>query len=268
MRGANHCGAQGLKALLITPAAPAPVLRLWRLRAAFFIDSLMTQTVARPEMRPAPPPPGDFAAPLRLQVSGLCVMRGGRRVLENVDFHLASGAALVVTGRNGVGKSTLLRALAGLLPPEEGTITLEGGPPDVDLPRQAHYLAHADGMKAALSVSENLDFWASYLGGGQDARSLPTAEALAAVGLSHALHAPFGALSAGQKRRAALARLLVAYRPLWLLDEPLTALDRGSREKIAGVMQAHCAQGGLIVAATHEPLGLDGVIELALGVRS
>lgn len=227
----------------------------------------MTQTAVHPEFGSAPLPPADFVAPLRLQVAGLCVMRGGRRVLDHVDFHLTSGEALVVTGRNGVGKSTLLRTLAGLLPPVAGAITLAGGPTDLDLPRQSHYLAHADGMKAALSVSENLDFWASYLGGGQDARSRPTAEALAIVGLSHALHAPFGALSAGQKRRAALARLLVAFRPLWLLDEPLTALDRASREKVARVMQTHCEQGGLIVAATHEPLGLDGVAELALGAR-
>jgi len=253
--------------LLITPAVPAPVLRLWRGVRAFFIDLPMIEPDARPERPTGPRLRANGAAPLELSVAGLSVARGGRRVLENVDFRLASGEALVVTGRNGVGKSTLLRALAGLLPPLAGTIVLEGGDPDADLPRQTHYLAHADGMKAALSVAENLEFWASYLGDDLDARSKPTAGALAAVGLTHALHAPFGALSAGQKRRAALARLLVAWRPLWLLDEPLTALDRGSREKIAGVMQTHCAQGGLIVAATHEPLGLDGVAELALGTK-
>ncbi len=253
--------------MLITPAVPAPVLPLWRDVPAFFIDLPMIEPDARPERSTGPRQRSNAAAPLELRVAGLSVARGGRQVLENVDFRLASGEALVVTGRNGVGKSTLLRALAGLLPPLSGTIALEGGDPDADLPRQAHYLAHADGMKAALSVAENLEFWASYLGDDLDARSKPTAGALAAVGLTHALHAPFGALSAGQKRRAALARLLVAWRPLWLLDEPLTALDRGSREKIAGVMQAHCAQGGLIVAATHEPLGLDGVAELALGTK-
>lgn len=253
--------------MLITPAVPAPVLRLWRGAGAFFIEFPMAQPDARPERPTDPRPRASGAAPLELRVAGLSVARGGRRVLENVDFRLSSGEALVVTGRNGVGKSTLLRALAGLLPPVAGTITLDGGAPEADLPRQAHYLAHADGMKAALSVAENLDFWASYLGDGQDARSRPAAEALAAVGLTQALHAPFGALSAGQKRRAALARLLVAWRPLWLLDEPLTALDRASRAKIAGVMLAHCARGGLIVAATHEPLGLAGVAELALGTR-
>jgi len=232
---------------------------LWRIVAAFSIGLSMETHPHRPH--------ADLHPALRLRVENLAVARGGRPVLEGVSFALSGGEALVVTGRNGAGKSTLLRALAGLLSPIAGTIALEGGGPDADLPRQSHYLAHADGMKAALSVAENLDFWASYLGSAQDARSRPMIEALAAVGLTHALHAPFGALSAGQKRRAALARLLVAWRPLWLLDEPLTALDRGSRKKIAGVMQAHCAQGGMIVAATHEPLGIDGAGELALGTQ-
>ena len=261
-----------MNALLITPAAPAPVsepdLGLWRDVSAFFIDFPMTPTDALSE-RPPSSRQGAWGGPiLQLRVEDLCVSRGGRRVLGNVCFRLGGGEALLVTGRNGVGKSTLLRALAGLLPIATGSIALEGGVADADLPQLTHYLAHADGMKAALSVAENLEFWAAYLGGGEDARSRSPAEALTAVGLEHALHAPFGALSAGQKRRAALARLLVAWRPLWLLDEPLTALDRGSREKIAQCMQAHCALGGLIVAATHEPLGLDGVAELALGATA
>ncbi len=254
-----------MNALIITTAALTPVSRLWRSASAFFIDFSMTEPGALPGRPPTFRQPADAPPILRLRVAGVCVARGGRRVLDNVDFRLAGGGALVVTGRNGVGKSTLLRALAGLLPLAAGTIALEGGAPDADVIRLSHYLAHADGMKAALSVGENLDFWAAYLGGGRDRRSRPPAEALAAVGLSHALHAPFGALSAGQKRRAALARLLVVWRPLWLLDEPLTALDRASREKIAQMMQAHCSLGGLIVAATHESLGLDGVAELALG---
>ena len=206
-------------------------------------------------------------APLRLDVAGLAVARGGRLVLAGIDFSLAAGAALVITGRNGVGKSTLLRALAGLLPHAAGAVGLVGAP-DADLPRQAHYLAHADGMKAALTVQENLDFWRAWLAAPAAAVSLDPPEALARVGLGHALRAPFGALSAGQKRRAALARLLVAHRPLWLLDEPMTALDRGSREKFAEVMREHCGRGGLIVAATHEPLGLPAAAELSLEMRA
>ena len=217
-------------------------------------------------MEPKPHRPhAEIRSDLRLRVEGLTVPRGGRAVLEDVSFALAGGEALVVTGPNGAGKSTLLRAIAGLLPRLSGLVTLEGAPPETELPQLAHYLAHADGMKAALSVAENLEFWAAYLGRGSDPRSRSIAGALEAVGLGHAAKAPFGALSAGQKRRAALARLLVAFRPLWLLDEPLTALDRASRENFATAMRDHCARGGLIVAATHEPLGLEEAGELALG---
>ncbi|WP_292529870.1 heme ABC exporter ATP-binding protein CcmA [Methylocystis sp.] len=202
---------------------------------------------------------------MRLCVENLSVSRGGRMVLDRLSFSLSSGRALVVTGPNGAGKSTLLRALAGLLPRAGGSVGLAGGPPEAELPQQAHYLAHSDGMKAALTVEENLDFWSAYLAQTPDQRNRTVEAALGVVGLSHVVSAPLGVLSAGQKRRAALARLLVAFRPLWLLDEPLTALDRASRDKFAAAMREHCAQGGLIVAATHEPLGLEEAKELALG---
>jgi heme exporter protein A len=210
------------------------------------------------------PPAAVTPAPTGLRVAGLCVDRGGRRVLSNISFSVASGEALVVTGRNGVGKSTLLRALAGLLP-RAGAVALEGVGEDNEPGPRAHYLAHADGLKAALTVAENLEFWANYLGGA-GGRAIP--EALGAVGLAHVAAAPVAILSAGQKRRVALARLLVAHRPLWLLDEPLTALDKASREKFASVMRAHCAGGGVVVAATHEPLGLEGARELPLGTAA
>jgi heme exporter protein A len=211
---------------------------------------------------PGPTPQRPPAA-LCLRVENLAVARGGRQVLSGLSFSLAAGQALVVTGRNGVGKSTLLRTIAGLLPHAGGVVALDGLPAEAELAQQAHYLAHADGMKAALTVEENLDFWANYLGRG-DSRSRSPEAALAIVGLGHALKAPVSILSAGQKRRAALARLLVAFRPLWLLDEPMTALDRASREKFAAAMRDHCARGGLIVAATHEPLGLEEALELSL----
>lgn len=222
----------------------------------------MSIDVPGPVEPPVQPPVGGV---LRLCVDNLGVLRGGRRVLDHLSFSLSAGQALIVTGPNGAGKSTLLRALAGLLPRAGGSIALEGGPSDVELPQQAHYLAHSDGMKAALSVEENLEFWSRYLAQEPDRRSRTVGAALEVVGLSHVAGAPFGVLSAGQKRRAALARLLVAFRPLWLLDEPLTALDRASREKFAVAMSDHCARGGLIVAATHEPLGLNEAKELPLG---
>lgn len=210
-------------------------------------------------------PHAERHADLRLRVENLTVARGGRRVLQGVGFTLSGGEALVVTGRNGAGKSTLLRAIAGLLPRLGGVVALEGGAPDAELAQQAHFLAHADGLKAALTVEENLDFWSRYLAREAETRSRAVADALAVVGLSHVAGAPVGVLSAGQKRRVALARLLVAFRPLWLLDEPMTALDRGAREKFAAAMRDHCALGGLIVAATHEPLGLEEAAELPLG---
>ncbi|MBI1981137.1 MAG: heme ABC exporter ATP-binding protein CcmA [Methylocystis sp.] len=218
----------------------------------------MSRDIAQPA-----PPPADGA--MRLCVENLSVSRGGRLILDRLSFSVSSGQALVVSGPNGAGKSTLLRALAGLLPHMAGSIALAGGPSDVELPQQAHYLAHSDGLKSALTVEENLDFWSRYLGQEPDPRNRSVDAALAVVGLCRIAGAPVGALSAGQKRRVALARLLVAFRPLWLLDEPLTALDRASREKFAAAMRDHCAEGGLIVAATHEPLGLDEASTLALG---
>lgn len=208
--------------------------------------------------------PNGNLQPLRLCVEGLSVQRAGRRIIDNIGFNLTEGEALVVSGRNGAGKSTLLRALAGLLPTPQGAISLSSGALKVELLQNIHYLAHADGMKLALSVEENLYFWANYLAVAPHPRSQSIPQALSIVGLTNALHAPFGALSAGQKRRVALARLLVVYRPLWLLDEPMTALDQVSRARFAQAMRAHCAEGGLIVVATHEALGFETTLELAL----
>lgn len=208
------------------------------------------------------------ASALRLRVEDLAVARGGRRVLSGLGFSLSGGEALIVTGRNGAGKSTLLRALAGLLPRLSGRVEMEGaeGP---DIGPLVHYLAHADGLKASLAARENLAFWADFLADGEgDRRSLSPAEALERVGLAHLAETPAALLSAGQKRRVALARLLVAFRPLWLLDEPIVALDAAARARFARVMAEHRALGGMIVAATHEPLGLEEARELALGARS
>ena len=197
----------------------------------------------------------------QLGAENLAIGRGGRTFASGLNFRLASGQALIVTGPNGAGKSTLLRTLAGLLGPIEGKVSVAGKGIEADQPAGlcAHYLGHADGMKAALSVRENLEFWAAMLGGGGDITA-----ALEAVGLPHVADFPAGYLSAGQKRRIALARLLVAQRPLWLLDEPATALDTASQERLAQMMRAHRARGGVVIAATHAPLGLEGAQELQL----
>jgi heme exporter protein A len=202
---------------------------------------------------------------MRLIGADITIERGGRRLFSGLSFEAGAGAALIVTGPNGAGKSSLLRAIAGLLRMAAGDIRLEGGDADESLGEQAHYLGHADALKGALTAGENLAFWAAMLGAdAAPARGLSAGAALDRVGLSHVINFPVVALSAGQRRRLALARLLVAYRPLWLLDEPTAALDAGAQARLAEIMHAHLSAGGLIVAATHTPLGLAGQ-ELKLG---
>ena len=203
--------------------------------------------------------------PVTLCVQDLAAERGGRPVLAGLSFAARGGEAVGVVGRKGAGKSTLLRVLAGLLRPAAGRVSLE--PPDPDDPdtpvaERAHYLGHADALKPALTPRDHLAFAAAMLGRGGAAAT--PGEALERVALAHAADLPCGYLSAGQRRRVALARLLVAARPLWLLDEPATALDAASQAVLAGMMRDHLAGGGLVVAATHAPLGLEGARELRL----
>lgn len=200
---------------------------------------------------------------MRLSAWDLTIERGGRRLFAGLSFSAESGAALIVTGPNGAGKSSLLRALCGFLPLEAGGFALEGGDAECTLGEQAHYLGHADGVKGALTAGENLAFAAAMLG--CDSSRAAQFAALAALGLAHVIDFPARLLSAGQKRRAALARLLVAKRPLWLLDEPMTALDVAAQGALSGIMRAHFESGGILVAAAHGPLGLDGAQELRLG---
>jgi heme exporter protein A len=189
---------------------------------------------------------------MRLLAGGLTCMRGGREVFSALTFEAVGGELLAVTGRNGSGKTSLLRLIAGLLVPAAGSLSLEGADAELTLPEQAHYLGHHDPLKPALSVLENLQFWRDFLGG----KPTDLAESLDAVGLAHATHLPAAYLSAGQRRRLSLARLLAVRRPVWLLDEPTTALDTAGQDMITGLMREHLAGGGLIVAATHAPLGL------------
>jgi len=188
-----------------------------------------------------------------------CV-RGGRNVFSGLDFAASSGEVLAVTGANGSGKTSLLRLIAGLLLPAEGSIALEGGDGELTLPEQAHYLGHRDALKPALSVAENLLFWRDFLGG----EVFEADASLKAVALDHAAHLPAAYLSAGQRRRLSLARLLAVRRPVWLLDEPTAALDAAGQELFASLMRDHLARGGLIVAATHTPLGIE-TRELRIG---
>jgi heme exporter protein A len=184
-------------------------------------------------------------------------------VFSGLDFEASSGEALAVTGPNGSGKTSLLRLVAGLLTIADGAIDLEGGERELTLSEQAHYLGHRDALKSALSVAENLSFWLDFLGG----ETFDAVKSLAAVGLDHAAHLPAAYLSAGQRRRLSIARLLAVRRPIWLLDEPTGALDAAGQTIFASHMAEHLLRGGLIVAATHTPLGI-AARELRLGGAS
>jgi len=187
------------------------------------------------------------------------VRRGGREVLKDVSFLVGEGDALLVTGPNGSGKSTLLRTLAGLIAPAAGRIAFAGG----TLMQESHLVGHLNAIKGGLSVFDNALFFARWQGVGENAPERAE-EALARVGLAAFADGPAAFLSQGQRRRLALARLIASPRALWLLDEPVAGLDAASRDMFAGAMAEHRAAGGLIVATTHEPLGLDAPAELAL----
>jgi heme exporter protein A len=209
-----------------------------------------------PDVRPvsAPSPTGLVAVDLALD-------RGGRRLFEGVGFAVAAGEALVVTGPNGAGKSSLLRVVAGLLAPSAGSIRLEGGDAELPTAAQAHYLGHLDAVKPSLSVAEALGFWAVYLGGSRSRLD----DALEAVGLLALADLPSAYLSAGQRRRLALARLIAAPRPLWLLDEPTAALDAAAERRLGELIRDHLSGGGMVMAATHMELPIEAPRRLRLG---
>ncbi len=199
---------------------------------------------------------------MRLSASRLSVERGGRIVFSNLSFALDAGESLVVTGRNGAGKSTLLRALAGLLPLAEGEPLADPPHPTKALARRRITSAMRTPSKARSPSRKISIFFTALLDSGSGGAE-PGA-ALTEFGLGHVAHLPAAYLSAGQRRRAALAKLLVAKRPIWLLDEPTTSLDAASQALMEQIMAAHLTAGGMIVAATHAKLGLPGR-ELQLG---
>ena len=196
---------------------------------------------------------------LRLSVNNLACERGERRIFEGVSFTLQAGEALVITGRNGAGKSSLLDILAGRLHPADGMILFSDAG-ERTLAECLHYVGHRDALKAALTAEENLTFARDFLGN----PALKPREALDAVGLAHAARLPVAYLSAGQRRRVALARLLVAKRPLWLLDEPTSALDTASQETLRLLLESHRENGGMIAATTHSPLFLTDAKEIRI----
>ena len=198
---------------------------------------------------------------MRLSAADLTCRRGGRELFSGLGFSLAAGEALVVTGRNGSGKSSLLRLVAGLLRPDAGRISLEGGDAEAGIAEQAHYLGHQDALKSSLTVEENLRFWSAYLGSAENSPE----RALERLGLQELADLPAAYLSAGQRRRLSLARLLTVHRPLWLLDEPASPLDSEGQGHLAALMRVHLARGGLILAAAHGPTGLANARELELG---
>lgn len=197
---------------------------------------------------------------MRLSATDLAAERGGRLVFSGLSLTVGSGELLAVTGANGAGKSTLLRLLAGLLRPSAGTIRLE---PESDTPRpqQVNFLGHLDALKPGLTVAENLAFWQRMA----DTPDRPVHEALDAVGLAPLADTPATYLSAGQRRRVAIARLLVARRPVWLLDEPTSGLDAASEGRLGRIVEGALAAGVIAVAASHQPLPVPATATLQLG---
>jgi heme exporter protein A len=208
------------------------------------------------------PPPASAPA---LHVEALTCRRNERVLFSDVSFSLAAGGALALVGPNGVGKTSLLRILGGLLRAERGAVRLLPADGEHDLPQRGVFVSSRDPLKAAMSVSELLASWRAVVFG---EGAGPVAAALAAFDLTPLADVPCAYLSSGQRRRVSLARLMLApagQRPLWLLDEPTNALDAHARRRLAEVVARHRAGGGLVVAATHDPLDWPGLMTLDLG---
>ncbi|MEE8247442.1 MAG: heme ABC exporter ATP-binding protein CcmA [Alphaproteobacteria bacterium] len=200
---------------------------------------------------------------MALAARGLACRRGERLVLRDLSFELAAGGALILRGPNGSGKSTLLRLIATLLRPEDGRLAWDGEDVFADVEAQRRRLAfvgHADAVKALLTVAENLAFWARLAGraGGLD-------EAMRALAIDRLADVPAQRLSAGQRKRIALARPLLGEAPLWLLDEPAVSLDEDGVARISAAIEAHRAAGGMAIVATHVGLDLAQADVLDLG---
>jgi heme exporter protein A len=187
----------------------------------------------------------------RLAFEHVACLRGGRLLFEGLSFALDAGEAALVIGPNGIGKSSLLRIAAGLLPPAAGRVVRDGG---------LALAAEAAALDERLPLAKALDFWARLDGRG----AADVARGLAAVGLGTIGEVPVRMLSTGQRRRATLARVIASNAPIWLLDEPASGLDTASLDALAAAMAVHRANGGIVLAASHQPLGLDRAQEIAL----
>jgi heme exporter protein A len=211
------------------------------------------------------------AVPAELRAEGLACRRGERLIFTDLSFRLPPGGALVLTGSNGSGKTSLLRVVAGLLAPAAGGLAWGERPVDADIARhraRLHYVGHQDAVKAALSPRETLSFWVALRGGSAARSAVAIDRALCALALERAADWPCRWLSAGQRRRLALARLLAMPAPLWLLDEPLGTLDADGRDRLAEVIAAHRADGGLVLLSTHSAIELAGSERLVLDAFS
>jgi heme exporter protein A len=193
-----------------------------------------------------------------LAAHGIACQRGGRLLFADLSFKLEPGQGLLVTGPNGAGKTSLLRLIAGLLPLAAGSF--ESGDTSLPLPEHCHYVGHANGIKSALTLQENVAFWVDFLGGG----NADLDDALEMFGLAELKDLPAGLLSAGQKRKLALLRLFAAPRPIWLLDEPSVSLDAASVKVLDKAIAQHLAQGGIAVVGSHTSLKVKFAQELAL----
>ncbi len=202
--------------------------------------------------------------PMTLVAENLSIRRGERTILSGVSFVVAAGHALILTGPNGAGKTTLLRTIAGLLAPAGGSLRLDGARDAATtgdaIAEHCHFVGHLNAIKPALSVIENAEFWASYLGGPADG----VMAALERFRMADLASVQAGLLSAGQKRRLGLSRLLLAPRPVWLLDEPAVSLDTASQDLLAVAVNEHLAGGGIVLAATHQRLAFSPAGEFRL----
>jgi len=208
---------------------------------------------------------------VQIKADGLQASRGGKILFSRLSFRLQSGQMAVINGANGAGKSTLLRLIAGLYPPLAGTVCLSAETADnsaaaLPLPAFSHYLSDKNAMKPQLSVRDNLRFWQRFFAPDykREAEQQALQRLLARVSMAAYADFPFAALSTGQKRRIGMSRLLTGARPLWLLDEPTSGLDKAGTALFSRICREHLAGGGLIIAATHMPLGLPADISLDL----